>query len=366
MHEFKIPCSKLQKGEFPGCPFPEMKKLPCGHIQQLPCSTPLDASLCDTQVEFEMSCLHLKTIRCGLPADDRQKLAAYCTELVRKKLLCGHPKWMKCNEDPTEFDCGVDAEPLLDCGHLFQYACPGKSIDAFILSCEQIVHQQMPCGHTQKITCSKPLTRCLEEIVRVLDCGHSVKSACWNTTPTCTAIAEKTLACGHQQSVQCNIDSVVCIQLSKVLHPVCSHLQLVPCLMTKDETYLGNLKCKMETLKMLNCGHEILFPCSQDIDENVVCTSSISFTLPCNHTVKIPCISSDSTKREMQKKEKCKAKCRAPLDCGHGCLLRCHDQAIAHVCNQIVSKQLECGHYTVGIFIPFPQQLYNSDYKEDV
>jgi hypothetical protein len=68
----------------------------------------------------------------------------------------------------------------------------------------------------------------------------------------------------------------------------------------------------------------------------------------------------------MQKKEKCKAKCRAPLDCGHGCLLRCHDQAIAHVCNQIVSKQLECGHYTVGIFIPFPQQLYNSDYKEDV
>jgi hypothetical protein len=35
-------------------------------------------------------------------------------------------------------DCGVEDERLLDCGHLFQYACPGKSMDAFILYCEQI------------------------------------------------------------------------------------------------------------------------------------------------------------------------------------------------------------------------------------
>jgi hypothetical protein len=345
MHELKIPCSKLQNGEFP-CPFAEMKKLLCGHIQQLPCSTPLDASLCDTEVEFVMSCSHLTTIQCGLPADDRQKLAAYCTELVRKKLLCGHPKRMKCNEDPTEFDCGVADERLLDCGHLFQYACPGKSMDVFILSCERIVDQKMPCGHTQKVTCSKPLTRCLQETVRVLECGHSVKSACWNTTPTCTAIVEKTLACGHQQSVHCNIDSVVCIELAKVLHPVCSHLQLVPCLMTKDETYLGNLKCKTETLKLLNCGHEALLPCSQEIDDSIVCSTLIDVTLPCNHTAYIPCSNSD-----MKAKKKCKVKCGAPLDCGHGCSLICNDQAIAHVCKQIVPKQLKCAHYVVRIFI---------------
>lgn len=345
-HELKIPCSKLRSGDFL-CPFPELKKLPCGHIQRLPCSTPLDASLCDTKVEYQRSCSHFTRVPCGLPTIDRQKLDAFCTELVRKELLCGHSKWMKCNEDPSEFECGIPDDRLLDCGHSFQYLCPGKFMDAFIFSCGRIVDRQMPCGHTQKSLCSKPLLQCRQKIVRVLECGHSVKSECWNTTPTCTAVVEKTFMCGHQQSVRCNndvIDSAVCKKLTEVLHPVCSHVLSVPCFITKDDIQLSSLKCKAESLKMLSCGHEICLPCDQLIDDSIICMTTVSLTLPCSHIVTIACSTSDT-----KVKEKCKEKCGAPLDCGHCCSLLCHDHTIAHVCKKTVSKQLKCGHYKVHV-----------------
>ena len=354
MHEFKIPCSKLRNGDLNSpCLFLEMKKLSCGHIQQLPCSAPPDASLCDATVAYQLPCSHFTRVPCNSSTNDRQKLDVFCTILMCKKLLCGHSKWMMCNQDPSEFEWGVPDECLLECGHSFQYLCPGQSMDEFFFACERIVDRQMSCGHTQKSMCSKPLLQCHQKVVRVLDCGHNVKSECWNTTPTCTAVVEnKTLMCGHQQSVNCNdvIDSVVCKKLVEVLHPVCSHSQSVPCFIAKDQIQLGSLKCKAEPFKMLSCGHEVRLPCAQKIDDSIVCMNMVNLKLPCHHMVTVPCSTSDTAA-----KKKCKMECGAPLDCGHGCSLKCHDHTTTHVCKKIVPKQLKCGHSmvpTLSFYLP--------------
>jgi hypothetical protein len=52
--------------------------------------------------------------------------------------------------------------------------------------------------------------------------------------------------------------------------------------------------------------------------------------------------------------------CGAPLDCGHGCSLKCHDHTMTHVCKKIVPKQLKCGHSMVRtLSFNLPQLIFH-------
>ena len=343
MHEFLLPCSNVRNCSSVPCSTPVSKELPCGHIQKVPCFAAPDSIPCKADVPFQLPCSHVATVPCSLPLVQRK--ASLCKEFVRKQLLCGHQKWMKCLKNPCEVGCGLMTERILNCGHSYWYTCPGKSVEDVDFLCEEIVDRRLPCGHLQKITCSRPdAERCIEEVTRVLECGHSVKTSCWNTSPHCLAEVEKMLMCGHIQLVTCclDINLVVCKVLVEVLHPLCSHLQLVPCPMTKNEIEMRGWKCQAEPLKMLNCGHEMRLPCTQQIDETIICTAMINFELPCHHMVTVEC-----GNRKNKSREKCKIPCKVPADCGHLCTLICHDDKIPHNCQQIVKKQLGCGHFKV-------------------
>ena len=342
-HEFTVPCSNVQKYSSAPCSTQVSKELPCGHTQQIPCFAAPENIFCKSDVPFQLPCSHFATVPCSLPLNRRS--ASLCKELTRKELLCGHQKWMKCRENPFDVDCGVMTERILKCGHSYLYTCPGKSVEDVDFLCEEKVDRRLPCGHFQKIACSRPdVERCIQEVTRVLECGHSVKTFCWNTSPCCLTEVEKMLMCGHIQLVTCckNIDLVVCKALVELIHPICSHLQLVPCSLTKNEIEMRGWKCKAEPLKMLYCGHEMRLPCTQEIDETIVCTAMINFELPCHHMVTVECSASYEKFRE-----KCKIPCEEPADCGHLCSLVCHDDKIPHHCQQLVKKQLECGHFKV-------------------
>ncbi|XP_045029940.1 NFX1-type zinc finger-containing protein 1 isoform X2 [Daphnia magna] len=339
MHEHYVMCSKktTSVSGFP-CPVLVQKLLPCGHSQQIPCSMPPDDSLCKTEIEHRFMCSHTAKIPCYQSKIHPFLLEFSCKEMVCKKLLCGHSKWMKCSDDPSGYDCGITDERKLDCGHVSEFVCPGKPI---VIPCQATVNRRMPCGHKQKGICSKPIERCLQEIVRSLPCGHSIKTVCWNTTPPCTTVVEKMLLCGHMHPVRCSegIGSIVCNQETEVLHPLCSHVQVVPCSIAKNKFQLCQWKCKAEPLKMLHCGHEIRLPCAQQIDKSITCTALINYTLPCHHMVTIRC-----REQEIKARDKCKIKCGTPVDCGHYCSLPCHARRTAHACNETVSRQLRCGH----------------------
>lgn len=320
------------------------KELPCGHVQLLRCCDPLDPFLCQIQVEFKLMCSHVVPIACGTPMTKRILLHMSCQQQSRKTLPCGHLKMMPCRDNPSETACGRLEERLLDCGHKLQLECPGLPANAIAFICSKIIDHLLPCGHKQKNPCYRPPDRCNQEVERKLKCGHTVKAACWDQSPVCSAKVEKMLMCGHENLVPCSdrIDWVICTAKVEVIHPVCSHLQLVSCAIVKDELQLRLHKCLAEPLKTLLCGHELRLPCSQEVDDNIVCKTMENYMLPCGHEVIIPCHSI-----EYRVKEKCKLDCRAPLECEHFCSLPCHDNTVAHACNRIVDKKLGCGHSKV-------------------
>lgn len=354
MHEFQLPCAQRQTRNL-RCGFLILKELPCGHTQQLPCSSSSDPLPCKAEVQLELPCSHFAAIPCGLSQMQLASCMISCKVQVRKKLLCGHLKSMQCHTDPFEMDCGLMDERTLECGHVYSFICPGRSMEDVVFLCDSLVNRRLACGHFQKGMCSRPSERCNQQVTRHLECGHSVETSCWNKSPTCLTKVDKMLVCGHMQPVVCcdGIDSVICHEQVEVLHPLCSHILMAPCFIAKDEFQLRILKCKAEPLKMLNCGHEIRLPCVQEIDETIVCTTMISYELPCHHMVTIPCGLSEEKCRE-----KCKIKCSAPLDCTHYCSLTCHDIKVAHACNETVKKQLKCGHSKVTFIAQFIGSLY--------
>lgn len=348
LHRYDVPCREagkhIQNGK---CSFPVPKILDCGHLQEVPCSAFPEKALCKSEIDYRLPCSHVKKIPCGLPSVQRQELEIFCTELTRKKLLCGHLKLVKCNEPVSEVDCGLLDERALQCGHHCQFTCPGKPWGFFLVECQLEIAFKLPCGHTRKTVCSKRSIEeeCLESVKRTLKCGHEVETLCFMRAPRCNTMVNKMLLCNHIQSVPCStsIEQWNCEERVEVLHPICSHLQLVPCSVSRSKMQLENWKCTAEPLKTLSCGHEIRLPCAEEIDDSVVCTTMISYTLPCHHIVTIPCNSTEEHSRA-----KCKIPCRAPLDCGHLCSDTCHDSTVPHTCKQNVSKQLGCGHSKVN------------------
>lgn len=154
----------------------------------------------------------------------------------------------------------------------------------------------------------------------------------------------KELNCKHFQMVPCGddeIEKVLCMTMVEVPHPNCYHPQIVPCPVSRDEKAMLAVKCIMEPLKILKCNHERPVLCSQNVDE-VVCELLVNVTQQCGHTIIARC---GSEAPELSKK--CKARCNAPLNCQHFCSLNCHDLTVEHVCQQVVEKQLACGHFQV-------------------
>lgn len=345
MHEVEVACSDLKRlRENVPCPFPVVKTLPCGHDQKLRCSDRPDRSLCQTLENYQLACSHNVEIPCSTPIAKRAMLHMHCQQPVRKTLPCGHIKAMKCCDNELVMECGRVEERTLDCGHSTYYECTGVNVR---IVCMIWMKHLLPCGHTEESPCSHPPKRCNHLVDKTVKCGHTIKAECWNPSPICHVVVMKMLMCGHENPVSCSqgIESVICSVDVEVLHPICSHIQSVPCPTAKNELQLRLCKCTAVPLKMLNCGHEMRIPCCREVNDTIVCTTMVNYVLPCDHEVIIACHTI-----EKRSKEKCKLDCLAPLDCEHFCSLPCHDRTEPHVCKRQVEKQLGCGHFMVRTF----------------
>lgn len=89
-----------------------------------------------TEVSVTLECSHVARVPCGLSETNRKTLHTFCKEVVRKKLLCGHVKHLKCREDVAGVGCGALMERELDCGHAVTYPCPGHRTDNFYVPCD--------------------------------------------------------------------------------------------------------------------------------------------------------------------------------------------------------------------------------------
>lgn len=346
MHEKQVPCWQSSSHDVK-CEFPMEKILPCGHIRELRCCDPPLQSACKTRVEIKLTCSHVTTTECGISILARSELKLFCNQLVRKPLSCGHSKMMACREDPMCIVCDRSTELVLNCGHVVEYICTGIAIDTSLFSCQIIVDRLLPCGHVQKSSCSSAKKRiCQQEVERMGKCGHQIKTYCSNTSPICVHEMGKMLLCGHMASVLCSqaIDTVTCTADVEVILPRCSHVQSVPCHISRCEELLNLWICGAESLKMLKCGHEMQLPCCKEIDNTIECLTDVNYTLPCCHLVTIPC---HSIEEKIQ--EKCKMQCEAFLNCQHLCTLPCHDNSKAHYCTLLMKKKLICGHELVTI-----------------
>lgn len=331
------------------CHFPVNKTLPCGHSQELRCCDPLLQSLCRTLVEIELICSHVTTAACGISILTRYELNVSCNQRIRKTLPCGHVKEMACRADPTDMICQRSEELVLKCGHVVKYTCTGNPIDKSSFVCQIKVDRRLPCGHVHRCICSSTKTLiCHLEVERMGQCGHPIKTTCsYSSALICNAEVGKMLSCGHLASVLCSqsIDTAVCTSLVEVILPRCSHIQPVPCPISRSEDSLLLWKCEAVPLKTLNCGHEMRLPCPTNVDDEAVkCLTHVNYTLPCDHEVIIPC---HSIEEKIQ--EKCKLPCGTFLNCDHFCSLPCHDNSTSHYCSRLVKKKLICGHDQVPI-----------------
>lgn len=91
------------------------------------------------------------------------------------------------------------------------------------------------------------------------------------------------LNCKHLQVVPCgedDMDNVICLTQVEVPHPLCSHPQMVPCPVSRDEILMRSVQCMVERVKMLNCGHTKDLLCTDNIDD-AVCELMVNVTQKC-------------------------------------------------------------------------------------
>ena len=322
-----IPCDKMVE-----------KQMPCGHNQQVECHKDPNQSLCRFRVEHELACLHVTEIPCGLTTDAHRLSTLTCRESVSKLLRCGHPKFMECGEDPLSKKCEMDAEVLLDCGHSVTFNCEGIRVEQLSISCRARVEKQLACGHVATDTCSNTKAICKHQLVLTLGCGHSVKTLCHKSDSIrCQTLVPKMLNCGHTKQMGCcdSTDSAKCSVLVPVQRPSCAHPQEVPCCIRNDDIELRSIKCKVEALKTLKCGHQVTVPCHQDV-EQIQCSLLVTRELSCGHIVLESCVT--------DVRKECVALCCYPMDCSHLCSLPCHPPDKSHLCTSNKSEKLECGH----------------------
>ncbi|KAH7440313.1 hypothetical protein KP509_04G101100 [Ceratopteris richardii] len=160
--------------------------------------------------------------------------------------------------------------------------------------------------------------RCAASCQKTLDCSHPCQEECWKPCPPCSMQVQKYLPeCGHYVQTSCS-------------KPIQS------------------IKCTASCKKMLKCSH----PCQEECSE--ICTTScevlVERTLPCGHSVEIPCYENPSSYL-------CPNPCGKLIpECLHICQGTCGTckQGKAHVpCLQMCTKSLPCGHFAqAACFVP--------------
>ena len=162
--DFGHPCPKKCWQDCKPCLTNVVKKLPCGHSQDVECSNDPKGQYCNTKVEkvlySSLSCfVHL-----------------FYYEFFQQKLLnCKHKQELDCGMPLNGVKCVERCEMLLDCNHICNLPCHKESSHKDKLCLQPC--RRSPCleNHPCPKRCHEPCGNCLQEVEKKLPCGHQVR-----------------------------------------------------------------------------------------------------------------------------------------------------------------------------------------------
>ncbi|OCT62801.1 NFX1-type zinc finger-containing protein 1 [Xenopus laevis] len=213
------PCMKLVSKNMPLC----------GHQQMVPCSIPVRTYCCEMPCTKFLSCGHRCVKLCGDECEER------CTQDVEAELKCGHIQTIKCwKKRDIEFGmpvkCNEPCRTTLNCEHKCSGSCH---------SCTQGRFHET-CRHP----CKRPLI-----------CSHPCQEPCTNKCPPCIRICEN--RCIHSQcKKKCGERCAPCMEPCewKCEHYKCGKLCSEPC---------DRPPCDVACPKKLKCGHRCIGLCGE-------------------------------------------------------------------------------------------------------
>ena len=284
--EAQVP-SDFEKRPEGGCSKPCGARLPCGHVCERKCH-PTDREHALTKCKkicgkILPSCGHNCRRKCHECSDQENKQCLPCSELVLKKLLCGHELMLRCAADPFGVLCPMICKKTLPCLHSCKNACSVKCAT----QCREKVLKLLPCGHNTMVSCYKDPenARCPEECGTTLQCGHVCGGTCGKCQHgrlhvKCSIKCGRKLVCGHNCDYPC---ASICLPCTNSCNNFCSHGRCpkkcyelcTPCTKPCDWQcpHYGCTKpcgqpcdrpaCNYQCYKMLKCGHPCIGLCGE-------------------------------------------------------------------------------------------------------
>ncbi|XP_067324423.1 NFX1-type zinc finger-containing protein 1 [Anolis sagrei] len=224
------PCPKacfLPCGE---CTVKVPKTVPrCGHLQQVPCATPVEKFCCLEPCPRDLGCGHKCWMTCG------QTCTRFCRVMVEVTLKCGHSQKIDCAtaqdmRDGKPVPCQVKCPTLLECGHPCPGSCHACFGGRFHAACDSHCKQLLVCGHECLQRCNSDCPPCQQRCQN--RCVHSrCQQTCGEPCPPCVEPCE--WRCEHYQ---------------------CSRLCSEPC---------DRPRCDVSCPKRLRCGHPCAGVCGE-------------------------------------------------------------------------------------------------------
>ncbi|XP_063233033.1 NFX1-type zinc finger-containing protein 1-like isoform X1 [Bacillus rossius redtenbacheri] len=351
-HAVDKPCHR-NVATFP-CPVPCENRLPCGHSCELSCHVLRDPD----HLEYKCRKPCAKTYT-GCTKDHKcekrcHEVCGLCTVPVQKRLECGHVHKVPCSTDTATFECRRDCGKVLPCGH----KCKRKCFEQCGGCQEKVKKQTAGCGHLQTCKCCEEPdpSRCRGPCVRRLPCGHACTGVCRDPCkePVPSPVRP---ACGHPIQLPCHLVSRgLCPSAEELLQycqqPCGMTLQCKhKCKGSCGQCLQGriHMPCGEKCGRVLICGHSCEIPCAESCPPcKQKCTyrckhSSCSRKcgepcIPCTELCELGCAHGRCTKlcHEPCNVKPCTRPCKSLLGCGHPCIGYCGDPCppLCRVCDQ--------------------------------
>ena len=208
------------------CTVKVLKRLNCGHEQNVSCYEKIEAVTCSSKCSLKLECGHLCTDKCI------EKPCGPCKQLIDFTSLCNH-------NGTTKAPCPTESWELQE-------------------FCLKKCSSELKCGHLCKSNCGYCLggrvhTSCKEKCNRVLICGHGCKTPCAKQCPPCTSKCEN--RCAHSTCPsRCSLPCIPCKEkcIWECEHKKCNKL----CYQFCDRE-----PCDLPCEEKLKCGHNCIGNC---------------------------------------------------------------------------------------------------------
>ena len=242
-----------------GCRQECKKRMNCGHACEKLCH-PYDCN--------EQKCLKevtQKNPNCALGIHNYTKKCfenfGKCREQVKKKLLCGHFKIIKCYQDIKKIKCTQKCEKKLPCGHTKKDCICCEKIEDEL--CKEKCNKLLPCSHKCQGLCYECLkgtlhAKCSVKCGKILPCGHFCNQKC---SSECFCNEQCQNKCSHSNcSKKC---CEICID--------CKENCIIGCKHEKCEKTCGELcerkPCNKRCEIIMKCGHQCYGLCGERCPE---------------------------------------------------------------------------------------------------